>query len=92
MSSTDMPFMPDWISPPGDTIDDLAEELGWNRRELACQLGYAESQLDRLIHDKVPLTVGVAQHLERVLGGTTEFWLAREASYRQHLARLGRED
>ena len=33
-----------------------------------------------------------AQRLERVLGGTAEFWLTREAKYQQHKARLESEE
>jgi len=82
------PFEPDWVSPPGETISDIAEERGWTQTELARRLGYSEKHISQLINGKVPLSLGVALDLERVLGSTADFWLAREANYQRHLARL----
>lgn len=78
----------DWISPPGDSILDIADERGWSQVELAQRLGYTEKHLSQLINGKVPLSVDAALRLERVVGGTVEFWLSREAQYQQHKARL----
>ena len=80
------PFEPDWVSPPGDSILDLAEERGWTQAELAQRLGYTEKQINQLIHGNVPLNVDAAFRLERVLGSSADFWLAREANYQRHLA------
>jgi HTH-type transcriptional regulator/antitoxin HigA len=80
-------FAPDWVSPPGDTILDIAEERGWSQVELAQRLGYTEKHVSQLINGKVPLSVDAALRLERVLGSTVDFWLAREANYQKHLAR-----
>lgn len=30
MTEQEMPFEPDWLSPPGDTIADVLEERGWS--------------------------------------------------------------
>ena len=92
MADTNTPFLPDWVSPPGETISDIAEERGWSQGELGRRLDYSEKHLSQLIRGKVPLTVDAAQRLERVLGGTAEFWLTREAKYQQHKARLESEE
>lgn len=84
-------FAPDWASPPGDTMNDLADERGWTQAELARRLGYSEKHVSQLINGKVPLTVDAAQRLERVLGASVDFWLTREADYRKHSARLEAE-
>jgi HTH-type transcriptional regulator/antitoxin HigA len=81
-------FTPDWVSPPGDTILDILEERGWSQVELADRLGYTEKFISQLVNGKVALTVDAAVRLERVLGGTLDFWLSREANYQRHLARL----
>lgn len=91
MTELSAPFAPDWVSPPGDTIDDIAEERGWTQAELAQRLGYSEKHLSQLINGKVSITVDAAQRLERVLGSTMEFWLAREANYQKHKARIDAE-
>jgi HTH-type transcriptional regulator/antitoxin HigA len=85
----DRPFLPDWVSPPGDTIADLLEERGWSQAELARQLDYSPEYVSKLIKAKVPVTEETALRLERVLGSTARFWLALEAQYRADCARLG---
>lgn len=82
------PYEPDWVSAPGESVLDIAEERGWTQAELAQRLGYSEKHISQLINGKVPLSVEAAVRLERVVGSTAEFWLAREANYQRHLARL----
>lgn len=88
MTELSAPFAPDWVLPPGESILDIAEERGWTQAELAQRLGYSEKHISQLINGKVPLTVDAAQRLERVLGSTIDFWLALEANYQKHKARL----
>ncbi len=88
MTELRAPFAPDWVSPPGDTIVDIIEERGWTQAELAKRLGYTEKHVSQLLNGKVPLTDDAALRLEHVLGSNAGFWLAREAKYREHSARL----
>ena len=88
MTEQHTPFAPDWACPPGETIQDLAEERGWSQQELARRLGYTEKHVSQLVNGKVALTVDAAQRLERVLGSTLDFWLNLEANHRRHSARL----
>ena len=88
MTELSAPFAPDWVSPPGESILDIAEERGWTQSELALRMGYTEKHVSQLINGKVPLSVEAALRLERVLGSTADFWLAREANFQRHLARL----
>lgn len=81
-------FSPDWISPPGDTILDLIEECGWKQTELAKRTGYSTKHISLLINGKAPITEETAIKLERVLGSTAQFWLSREAQYREGLMRI----
>ncbi len=85
-------FNPDWISPPGDTILDFMEERDWNQVELADRLGFSTKHLNQLIKGKVSLTDEAALRLERVLGASADFWLNREAKYRERLARLNAKE
>jgi addiction module HigA family antidote len=80
-------FSPDWVIPPGATIAELLEELGWSQTEFASRLGYTKKHVNLLIQGKVSLTEDAAIKLERVLGSTVSFWLNREALYREALAR-----
>lgn len=88
MTDLSAPYAPDWVSPPGDSILDAIEERGWTQAELATRLGFSEKFVSQLINGKVPLTVETALKLERVVGSTVEFWLARETNYQQHKARI----
>lgn len=82
------PFAPDWVSPPGETLLDILEERDWTQDELAQRLGYTPKHVNQLIKGKVPLSEDAAIRLERVVGSTVGFWLAREAKYRERCARL----
>jgi HTH-type transcriptional regulator/antitoxin HigA len=88
MAEVNAPFTPDWASPPGETILDLIEERSWTQTELARRLGYTEKHVSQLVNGKVPLSDDAALRLERVLGSSAAFWLARETQYREHLSRL----
>jgi HTH-type transcriptional regulator / antitoxin HigA len=83
-----IPFTPDWVSPPGDTIADLLEECNWTETHLAEKLGYTTQHINQLINGKVAIDEETALKLEQVLGSTAAFWLNREAQYRVDLARI----
>jgi HTH-type transcriptional regulator / antitoxin HigA len=80
-------FEPKWLSVPGDTMLDLLEEQGWSQTEFAERTGYTTKHISQLIRGKAPISEDTAFRLERVLGGSAAFWLAREAKYREAIAR-----
>lgn len=80
-------FTPDWISPPGDTIADRLDELGWKQVELAQRTGFTPKHISALMSGQATITADAAERLSRVLGSTTDFWLAREAKYQAALER-----
>jgi plasmid maintenance system antidote protein VapI len=80
-------FEPDWVSPPGDTILDLLEEKNWSQAELATRTGFTRKHINELVSGKATLTPVTALKLEGTVGGPARFWLAREAQYREALAR-----
>ena len=79
--------MPDWISPPGDSILDALEEKGWTQAELAERTGYSSKHINQLVQGKAPINEETALKLERALGASAGFWLNREAQFRELLAR-----
>lgn len=89
---TDNSFEPPWISPPGATIEDILEDKGWTKREFARRTGYTEKHISQLTSGDASLTEEAALRLEKVLGGTARFWLAREAQYREALARVAADE
>ena len=76
----------EWFSAPGETMLELAGDRGWRQAELAERLGYTAKHVSLLVNGKAPLTDETALRLARVLGGSPEFWLQREARYRARLA------
>jgi HTH-type transcriptional regulator/antitoxin HigA len=75
------------VTPPGATLRDLLEERGWKQRELAHRLGRPAQAVNEILAGKKEITEDTALELERVLEVPAHFWLAREARYREYLAR-----
>jgi HTH-type transcriptional regulator / antitoxin HigA len=86
------PFAPDWVTPPGGTIEDILEERDWTQAQLAERLGYSTKHVSQLINGKAPITEETALKLEKVLGSTARFWLEREAQYRARLAQIAEQE
>lgn len=89
MASATM-FRPDWVSPPGETVEDRLEEMGWTKREFASRMGVTAKHVNELLHGRASITAATASRLAAVLGSTPEFWLTREARYRAALERQAR--
>jgi HTH-type transcriptional regulator / antitoxin HigA len=85
-------FDPEWVSPPGETIDDLLEEKGWTQAELALRIGYTKKHVNELVAGRAAITPETALRLESTLGSTAGFWLNREAQYREALLRRDAEE
>ena len=82
-------FEPKWpLPPPGDTILDILEEKNLTLEEFARRTGYAIKHINRLIRGEAAITENTALLLNRVLGGSAEFWLSREANYRKAKTRF----
>jgi len=79
---------PDWVSPPGEAIEDLLEQRGLTVRNLALQLGRSETYIHGLLEGSESLSKDVAESLEHSIGGSAQFWLNRELQYRHDLAAL----
>ena len=75
------------VSPPGDTLRDLMEERALSQAELARRLGRPAQAVNEIVAGKKEITEDTALELERVLQVPAHFWLAREARYREFLAR-----
>ena len=85
-------FNVDGASPPGDLIEEMREERGWTRAELAQRLDFSAKHVNELLKGRAPITADSAERLERVLGHDAGFWLRLEANYQQDLVRLQQLD
>lgn len=80
-------FNPDWISPPGDTIEDILDERGWTKAELAQRAGFTSKHVNELVKGRASISADAAERLSRVLGSSPDFWLVRDAQYQGGLER-----
>ena len=81
-------FLPQWTSPPGDTMADLLSARQLARAEFARLLGESRAFVDALLEGREPITLGLARRLQDVIGGSVAFWMTRDQQYRDDVARL----
>jgi len=81
-------FHPDWSSSPGRTIADILRRRNLSDVHLAERARMSHAEVSDLLHGKATITESIADRLESVLGGSREFWLTRDAQYRQALTAL----
>ncbi len=80
-------YTPSRVSPPGTTLADLLEERSLSQRELAKRMGRPVKTINEIIKGKTAITQDTALALELAVGVPASFWNAREARYREFLAR-----
>jgi HTH-type transcriptional regulator / antitoxin HigA len=80
-------YLPDYVSPPGDTLDEKLEELGMTQKELAARTGRPLKTINEIVQGKTAITPETALQFEHVFGIPAEFWIQREQHYRESLAR-----
>jgi addiction module HigA family antidote len=80
-------YLPETVSPPGETLQELLDERHMTQVQLADRTGRPKKTINEIIKGKAPITPETALQLERVLGVTASFWNARESHYQQYLAR-----
>ena len=80
-------YMPDYVSPPGETLLETMEALGMSQAELAERTGRPKKTINEIINGKAAITPETALQFEKVLGVPAAFWNKRESNYREALAR-----
>lgn len=86
--TTTTPFLPEWASPPGDTLAGLLDERSMTQTELAERLGVSLKHVNRVIKGAASVSAELALGLEKVFGASAAFWMTREAHYQADKARL----
>jgi addiction module HigA family antidote len=79
-------YTPDYISPPGETLEEILDEREMSQAELAERTGRPKKTINEIINGKTAITPETALQLERVLGIPSSFWNNRERHYREALA------
>ncbi len=80
-------YEPDYVSPPGETLQETLDALGMTQAELAERTGRSPKTINEIIKGKAPITPEMALQFERVLGVPASFWMNFERNYRESLAR-----
>lgn len=84
MSNLQNQYIPDYVSPPGETLLELIEERGISQNELAKKLKQPEKVINGIIQGIEPITSEIALTLEQVLGTSATFWNNREKNYQDN--------
>ncbi|MFP4441146.1 MAG: HigA family addiction module antitoxin [Chloroflexaceae bacterium] len=79
-------YAPDFVSPPGETLEETLEAIGMSQAELAERTGRPKKTMNEIIQGKAAITPETALQLERVLGVPASFWNEMERQYREFLA------
>ncbi len=80
-------YLPDQVSPPGETLDDVLDERGMSQAELAERTGLSKKTINLIVKGKAPLSQESALLFEKALGIPAGFWINREKNFREFLAR-----
>jgi addiction module HigA family antidote len=80
-------YIPDIVSPPGETLEEVLSERRMSQAELAERMGRPKKTINEIVKGKAAITAETAIQFERVLGVPASFWMAREQNYREALAR-----
>jgi len=81
-------FAPNWISSPGETIADLLRAKELSVSQFARLVDCSEAFANELLFGVASIDGATATKLKSALGGSTSFWMAREAQYRGNIDRL----
>lgn len=78
--------------PPGEYLEEVLEDLGMSKGELATRMGRPLSKLSQIFNGKKAVTPDTALELERATGVGAHIWTGLEADYRLAKARKAEED
>lgn len=79
-------YLPDSVSSPGETLQEILTERNLTQADLAERTGRPKKTINEIVQGKAPITPETAIQLQRVLNVSAQFWLQREAIYRAFLA------
>ena len=80
-------FVPNYVSPPGDTLRGTIDAIGMTQVELAIRTGRPKEKINDIIQGRVQITAETAIQFEKALGIPASFWLNLEQAYREYFER-----
>ncbi|MBI4720689.1 MAG: HigA family addiction module antidote protein, partial [Chitinivibrionia bacterium] len=85
--TTEMAIHSDLAIPPGEYLEEVIDELGMTKDELATRMARPASKLSPIFKGDKAITPDTALQLEKVVGVPAHIWLGLESEYRLTLAR-----
>jgi addiction module HigA family antidote len=79
-------YEPDYVTPPGEVLEEYLTVLGMTKAELAARCGRPTKTISEIIHGKTAITAETAIQLGRVFGRPASLWQNLEANYRLRIA------
>ncbi len=81
-------YLPDYVSPPGETRQETLAAVGISLVEIAERTGSSQQAIEEIINGMTPITAEMVWQLERVLGVPAHFWQNRERRYQESGGRV----
>jgi len=81
-------FEPNYVTEPGEILQETLDELGMTQKELAERTGYTRKHVNWLISGKARITHDAAMRLEKVTQVPARFWNNLESQYQERKAHL----
>jgi HTH-type transcriptional regulator/antitoxin HigA len=88
---TDTAIHSDLPIPPGEYLEEMLDELGMTKDELARRMDRPATKLSSIFKGRKAITADTALQLEKVVGVPAHIWTGLEAEYRLALARQQEE-
>lgn len=80
-------YISDLAIPPGEYLEEVLDEFGMTKEELARRMGRPASKLSQIFNGTKRITEETALQLEKVVGVPAHIWTGLESEYRLTLAR-----
>ncbi len=84
-------YVPDYVVPPGEILEDYLDNLGMTQAELAARTGLTKKTINEIIKGKAPITHETALKFERALGRPAHFWNNLELRFQEDRTRLAEQ-
>lgn len=85
-------YLPEQVSPPGETLQEVLDDRQISQAELAERTGRPKKTINEIVKGKAAMTAETALQLERVLGIPASFWNNLERNYQEFVARQQEEE
>lgn len=74
--------------PPGETLQEVLDDLGMSQKELAERMGITPKHINKIIKGTAAISYDISIKLENVLGINASFWNNLEMKYQETKARI----